>query len=187
MKIVIASKSPRRKELMEKFGYSIIVDPSHANEDSIQNTDVRELTKELAKLKAETVAGKYKDAIIIGIDTLVYHEGEQIGQQKTKEEAYNTIKKLMGKKHSIYSGVYIINTANGKTASGSEKSNIVLKTVSEKELKKYINTEIWKGKAGAYDTADPEFANFILDIEGCEYNIRGLPIMKIRELLENVK
>lgn len=186
MKIVLASKSPRRKAVLEKHGYDIVVDVSNVDEDSIKINDVKELTLELAKLKAEAVAKRHKDAIIIAADTLVVFEGEQIGQQKTDGEAERLLRRLLGKTNEVVSGVCVINTANGKILQDSDTSKVTIKNVSDKTLREYIKSGQYKGKAGAYNIADPEFESFIDKVEGSRTNIIGLPIKKVEKMIEEV-
>ena len=94
MKIILASKSLRRIEVLTKFGYDFTTDVSNADESSIQKEDVKELVMSLAKLKAETVAERHPDSVIIGADTLVSFEGKQIGQPKDKDDARNFFNRL---------------------------------------------------------------------------------------------
>jgi septum formation protein len=187
MKIVLASKSKGRREVLNKLGYDFIVDVSHADEDSIKKEDVKELVMELAKLKAETVAKKHSDSITIGADTLVSFKGEKIGQQKDDIEAENTIRKLLGKTHEVYTGICVINTANNKIVQDYEVSRVTLKNVSDETLKEYIATEVYAGKAGAYCITDPEFKDFIEKVEGSVTNIKGMPEEKIGKMIKEAQ
>ncbi len=187
MKLVLASKSPNRKKILEKYGYDFEVDVSSVDESVIKNDDVKELVLALAKLKAETVARRHEDAVIIGADTLVYFEGEQIGQAKDYEEAEKIMRKLIGKTHEVCSGVCVINTANNKMLQVLEISKVTLNDVSDETLKEYIASGQYKGKAGAYNIDDPEFESFVRNIEGCHYNIKGMPIEKIKQMIKEVQ
>lgn len=187
MKIVLASQSLRRKEILEKHGYQVLVDVSHVNEQSIKIYNIKKFVMELAKLKAKTVAKKHKDSIIIAGDTLISYKDEKIGQPKNKDEALKTIKKLVGKTHSVYSGICIINTSNNKVIQDFEKSIVKLNKVSDDVIKKYIDSEHWVGKAGAYDINDPEFKVFVKYVKGSESNVKGLPIERVTNLLNYLK
>lgn len=187
MRIILASKSPRRKEILEEHGYEVVVNESRVNEESIQKEDVKELVVELAKLKAQAVAKKHKDSIIVAADTLVYFEGEEIGQQKDDEKAERTMRKLLGKTHDVISGLCIINTANNKMVQDFDISYVTLKNVPDKVLQEYIKSGQYKGKAGAYNIDDPEFASFIEKIEGSFTNIKGLPIEKVEKMIKEVQ
>ena len=187
MKIVLASKSLRRIEILTKFGYDFITDVSNADESLIKKEDVRELVMELAKLKAETVAKRHSDSVIIAADTLVSFEGKQIGQPKDKDDARRIIKELLGKTHEVFTGVCVINTSNNKVMQDYDVSKVTLRNVSDEVLEEYLTTGVYAGKAGAYDIGDAEFKVFIDNIEGCRYNIRGTPIEKIGNMIKEAK
>jgi len=187
MQIILASKSPRRKEILEKHGYDVVVDVSNVDEDSVKRKEVKELVMELAKLKADAVKERHKDDIIVAADTLVYFDGKEIGQQKNDNEAKETIKRLLGNTHEVYSGICVINTSNNKILQDFEVSKVKLKNVSDETLRKYIASGQYKRKAGAYNIADPEFESFVENVEGCKFNIMGLPIEKVERMINEIK
>jgi septum formation protein len=187
MNIVLASRSRQRKKILEDNGFNFKVDVSNFDENSVQIDDIKKLTLELAKKKGETVAKRNPDSIIISADTLVCFEGMQIGQQKNEKEARTTIKRLLGKTHEVFSGLYVINTTNGKKIQDSEISYVTLKNIPDEVLEDYIESGQYKGKAGAYNISDPEFSSFVEKIEGSKTNIEGLPIEKIKKMIEMVK
>lgn len=184
MKIVLASKSPRRKAILEEHRYDVTVDVSDVDEEAVKREDVKDLVMELAKLKAKKVAERHKDSIVVAADTLVYFEGEELGQAKNDEEAEKTLRKLMGKKHEVFSGICVINTATGELMQDLEISRVTLKKVSDRVLKEYIASGQYKRKAGAYNIDDPEFESFVDYIEGCKLNIKGMPIEKIKKMIK---
>lgn len=186
MKIILASRSPRRLKLLRDNGYDVSVDISHADEDLVKSDNVKEKVMDIARLKAETVAARHKDSIIIAADTLVYFEGQEIGQQKDKESAMKILKKLLGKTHEVYTGIYMINTKSGKFVQDAVVSNVKLRNVSEDIISSYINSGQYKGKAAAYNIDDQEFVSFIESVDGSYTNIMGLPIEKIKPMLEVV-
>jgi len=187
MKIILASKSPRRKEILEKHGYDVIVDVSGVDEKSVNGDNVKHLVMKLAKLKAEAVKERHKGNIIVAADTLVYFDGEEIGQQKNDEEAERAMRKLIGETHEVYSGVCVINTSNSKIIQDYEISKVKLKKVSDETLREYIESGQYKGKAGAYNIADPEFESFVENVEGCKFNIMGLPIEKVKTMINKAQ
>ena len=186
MKLILASKSPRRKKILEDNGFEIEIDVSNADEKSVKKDNVNELVVEIAKLKAETVAKRHKNSIIIAADTLVYFDGKEIGQQESDEEAEKTLRKLLGKTHKVYTGICIINTSTNKIIQDLDIAQITLKKVTDEVLMKYIKSGLYKGKAGAYNIDDPEFENFVEKIKGSETCITGLPIEKVKELLKKL-
>ena len=184
MKIVLASKSARRKEILEQHGYNVEVDVSNVDEKTVKKQDIEDLVMELAKLKAKAVAERHKNSIVVAADTLVYFNGEDIGQAKDAEEAEENMRKLIGHTHEVFSGICVINTKTGEIMQDLELSKVTLKTVSEETLNEYIESGQWKGKAGAYNIDDPEFESFVEKIEGCKLNIKGLPIEKVKKMIE---
>lgn len=187
MQLVLASKSFHRKKILEEHGYDIIVDISHADENSIKLDDVKEYVMEVAKLKAKTVAKRHKDSIIIASDTLVYFEGERIGKAKSDEEARKITRKLSGKTHEVYSGLCVINTTTGDILQDFDVSKVTLKKMSDKDLETYVRSGKYKEKAGCYNIDDPEFESFIENVEGCKLNVKGIPIKKVEKMIEIIK
>lgn len=187
MKIVLASKSPQRKRILEENGFEFIVDVSDVDEDKVKTNDVKELVMELAKLKGEAVAPRHPDSIVIAADTMVDFEGEQIGQQETDEDAEKTIRKLMGKTHEVNSGLWIMNTSTGKVVHELDITRVTMNKVSDEILRKYIESGLYKGKAAAYNIDDPEFESFVGEVEGSPTNVGGLPIERFKKMLDKVK
>lgn len=187
MKIILASKSPRRKQILEEHGYEVVVDISKMDEKSVHKENIEELVMEIAKRKADIVAKRHPDSIIVAADTLVYFEGQELGQQETDSQAEETMKRLLGKTHKVISGLYVINTANNKIVQDIDISYVTLRNVSKEELKEYIESGLYKGKAGAYNIDDPEFKSFVEKVDGSYTNIMGLPIEKVEKMIETVK
>lgn len=186
-KIILASKSPRRKEILESLGYKPFIDVSHVDEETPVFSNVKEKVVGLAKLKAEEVAKKYKEGIIIAADTLVYFEGKEIGQQKTDEEAQKILNEINGKKHEVYTGLYLINIKTKKILADYDISQVTLKKVKQDTINAYVKAGNYKGKAGAYNISDPEFESFIEKIEGSQTNIMGMPKEKIQIMIQKIK
>ncbi len=187
MKLILASKSSGRKALLEKAGFDVVVDVSNVDESSVKRENVRELVMALARMKAEAVAKRHKEGIILGADTLVYFDGKEIGQQHSDEDAEKTLRALMGQIHEVYTGLCVINTKKKKTIQDVVVSKVTLKKVSDKVLFAYINSGQYRGKAGAYNIADPEFESFIDIVEGSYTNIMGTPVEEIKKLIESAK
>lgn len=188
MKIVLASKSPRRKEILEDASFFVEADISGVDEDIVkaQVPDLLKLSKTLAEMKVQAVSKRHKNSIIIGADTLVSFNGEEIGQQKTKEDAKKTLIRLSGKEHEVITGVCVLNTANGKKASGNVISKTRLKNLDESEINEYVNSGLYMGKAGAYNIDDPEFKSYVESVKGSFTNIKGLPIEKTMKMIKEV-
>lgn len=186
MKIVLASKSPGRKLLLEKAGFDVLVDVSNVDEDSVKRSNVKELVMQLARMKAEVVAERHKDEIVVAADTLVYFDGKEIGQQHSDEDAEKILRLLMGKTHEVYTGFCVINTKKKKILQDVVITEVTLKKVSDKVLSEYIKSGQYKRKAGAYNIADPEFESFIGHVEGSFTNTMGMPVEEIKQAIESV-
>jgi len=186
MKIILASNSKRREKVLKEHGFDIVIDPSNFDESKIKIGNIKDLTMELAKQKALTVAKRHNNEIIVAADTLVYFNGKEIGQQHSDEDARNTLKLLRGKNHEVFTGLCVINTKTGKMLQDSDTALIKLKDISDDELERYISSGVYKSKAGAYSIDDSEFKSFIENIDGEHTNIMGMPIPKLKNMIRQI-
>lgn len=195
--IILASASPRRKELLEQIGVTFDICPAKG-EEVITKTIPAEVVKELASQKAKEVAAMVKsyeekheelmtpqDIMVIGADTIVAYEDQILGKPKDEEDAYRMLSMLSGNTHSVYTGVSIILLgASGKVGELNfyEKTDVVMRQMDENEIRRYIATGEPMDKAGAYGIQG-KCAIFIDKIDGDYNNVVGLPIAAIyREL-----
>ena len=185
MKIILASKSPRRKLLLEKIGLNFETMPSNVDEIEADFGDIETITTKNAELKSDAIAHNIKeDAIIIGADTLVTINGKILGQPKTKDDAKNMITILSGKTHTAVTGICIINTKTNEKIIEISKTNLTLRKLDEKEIDDYVSTDLPYGKAGAYNLTD-DFALIALEsINGSYTNTMGLPLEKLIPILK---
>ena len=174
-KIILASTSPRRKELLEKVGLIFDIVPSNYEEDMSLPLPPDELVKFLSKEKAESVAQKYDDALIIGGDTIVFLDGHVLGKPYTREKAKEMLKMLSGKEHSVFSGFTIIDTKSKKIVSEAIEEKIKFKNLSDKEIDEYVATEEPLTRAGAY-AIQTVGKTFIENDVGDYDAIVGLPV-----------
>lgn len=188
-KIILASGSPRRKEILELLGLTFEVAESLFDEDLIKTDDPVELVEELALQKAFKVAERYPDAIVIGGDTTVALPQAQgklgwLGKATTSEEAKKMMRQLMGKTHRVVTGVAVVDSLTGESFVGSEEGVVTFRTASEQELEKYgENEKNWSGFAGAYalqGAAKP----FVESQSGKLSAIIGMPVELLTHLLE---
>lgn len=181
-KIILASGSPRRRELLEQIGIPFEVMTSNADEI----TDAEEpekIVKELSGMKAQAVFdecikkdGEYRNAVVIGADTIVYHDGRVLGKPKTREEAKKMIYSLSGKEHCVYTGVTILGC--GQPVSFAEKTVVFVHDMSEEEIETYVSTGEPMDKAGAYGIQG-RFAAYVSSINGDYNNVVGLPVSRV--------
>lgn len=184
-KIILASGSPRRKELLEKAGVSFEVVVSEYEEDMTLPLPPDGLVKHLSRGKAETVAKTHTDAIIISADTIVVYGDTVLGKPHTSRRAREMLRLLSGKQHSVFTGFTIILENEKKTISRAVESKVFFKNLSDEEINEYVATGEPLEKAGAY-AVQMLGQKFIQKIEGDITNIIGLPINEvIKELQEN--
>ena len=179
MKIVLASASPRRKELLELAGFHPEVIPSCADEMTDEK-DPEKLVSFLSKKKAESVAHHAEDGIVVGSDTVVHTEGQILGKPADEEDAAHMLRTLSGKAHYVSTGVTLIRVRNGEfTAEETfcETTKVYVDALTEKEIEEYIATGEADDKAGAYGIQGA-FGKHISRIEGDYYTVVGLPLAK---------
>lgn len=182
-KIVLASKSPRRKEILENAGYEIEIRVSSADETLPKGISPEEAVCYLAEKKAETVK-RGKDEVVIGADTVVVLDGEILGKPNNTEQAVSMLKALSGKEHTVYTGVCGV-SEQGKTVF-YETTKVTFSQMTDKEILEYVNTGDCCDKAGAYGIQGYA-SRFIKCISGDYFNVVGLPIHKTYEnILKNI-
>ena len=177
-KIILASKSPRRKELLDQIGLRFEIMESEYREDMKAKDNPYELAKFLALQKAKDVARHYDNAIIIGADTFIVYKNNFIGKPKNKTEVEDILKIFSGKIHDVVSGFAIIDTKNNITVNDYGEAKVKFKKLSDQEIKDYITTGEPIGKAGGY-AIQGKAGVFIESISGDYYSIIGLPLNKV--------
>ena len=191
-KIILASKSEVRKQILLKHGISCHVEPSNVDEEPVKQSLIKEgatsetISKNLAELKANKVSLKKKDEIVLGADSVIDLDGKIISKPKNREEALEILKKLNGKHHFLISSVCL--SKNGRMIwHYSDKAKLTMKNFEISELKDYLE-KITDKALYAYNVYQIEGAgkDLFLKIEGNENTIMGLPIEKIKEYLKNL-
>lgn len=188
MKIILASKSPRRKELLDllNLDYEIIV--SEAEEVIEENITIEEQAKKLSYIKAKTVFDKTSgDRIVIGSDTMVIKDNKIYGKPKDEEDAFKMLKELKNANHLVITGLAILVERNGKYEEylDYDKADVYFKDMSDEEIRKWINTKEALDKAGAY-AVQGEFMVFIEKFDGNYATVMGLPIHKVYDILKDI-
>ena len=192
-RIILASKSKVRKEILDKHEILCEVKPSNLDEDIIKETLIKEsaspeiISKNLAELKANKVSINQENRMVIGADSVIDLDGELISKPESREEALTILKKLNGKKHSLISSVCI--SRNGFMMwNYTDKAELTMKNFSEEDLKLYLS-KISDEALYAYNVyqIEGEGRNLFSNIDGDEDTIMGLPVSKIREYLKNYK
>lgn len=187
MKIVLASASERRQELLGRLVKDFDIIVSDFDESGvIFDGDVDRYVKDIALGKALNVKEKLSsDAIIISADTIVTLENRILGKPKDQEDAFNMIKQLQDRKHSVYSGIVVINTYTNVIKQESLATEVTFSKISDDEILEYIKTGEPLDKAGAYGIQGMG-GIFVKEIKGCYYNVVGLPLNKLKSMLKEV-
>ena len=190
-KIILASKSKVRKEILDKHEILCEVKPSNVDEDIVKKTLIKEsaspeiISKNLAELKANKVSLNQKERMVIGADSVIDLDGELISKPESREEALKILKKLNGKNHFLISSVCI--SRNGSMIwNYTDKAELTMKNFSEEDLKLYLS-KIPDDTLYAYNVyqIEGEGRNLFSNIAGDEDTIMGLPVFKIKEYLKN--
>ncbi len=178
-KIILASQSPRRKELLKLLNLEYDVIPSDCDEN-IAYESPEELVENLSKLKAGDVLEKNRltDCLVVGADTIVVFEEKVLGKPADADEAFEMLSKLSGNRHIVYTGVTIIDSDTKKTVSFHEKTDVYMYDVSEKEIKDYIDTKDPFDKAGGYGVQS-KGAFLVRAVDGDFYTVVGLPVARL--------
>ncbi len=193
VELILASKSKVRKEILDKNNILVQVQPSTVDEEPIKQSLLKEkvspeiISKNLAEIKASRVSQKNLDKLVLGADSVIDLNGELISKPENREEAYDILKKLNGKKHNLVSSVCI--SKNGSMIwNYTDKATLTMKNFCDEDLKNYLS-KISDEALYAYNVyqIEGEGRNLFLHIEGDEDTIMGLPIKKIKEYLNNYK
>ncbi|MBQ3784254.1 MAG: septum formation protein Maf [Lachnospiraceae bacterium] len=186
--IILASGSPRRKEILEQAGIVFSVKPSQ-KEENITTDNPKDLVKELSYMKAMDIA---KDAavnsVVIGADTVVENAGQILGKPKDELEAVSMIMNLQGHAHSVYTGVCIVvkdEIGHIEVRQFAQQTKVMIAEMSKDEAMEYVLTGEPMDKAGAY-AIQGKFAKFIDGIEGDYYNVVGFPIASFRKEMKSL-
>ena len=192
-KIILASKSKVRKEILDKNNIQSQVEPSKVDEDVVKESLLKEqaspsiISKNLAELKANKVSLKFNNEIILGADSVIELKGELISKPKNREEALEILKKLNGKKHYLISSACV--SKNGSMIwNYTDKATLTMKKMSDEELKKYLS-KISDDALYAYNVyqIEGEGRTLFSNIEGDENTIMGLPVKKIKEYINSLE
>jgi septum formation protein len=188
-KIILASRSLDRSELLKRAKIPFEILLSNVDEDYYKNTfsNPYELVKELAKAKALDVKQRLfqskEDALIIAADTIVELNGIVLGKANNKEQAFQTLMKLSNNSHNLITGFAVTDLIGPKLVCDYEQTIVYFSSITEKEIYQYIESDEWMGRAGAYSIKD-KAALFIDSIEGSFSNVIGLPLNKLFKILK---
>ena len=183
MNIVLASASPRRKQLLEMLGIeNLKILPAKGEEIAPENAAPQELVMALAAHKAREVAEQCAaDDLVIGADTIVWLDGRPLGKPHSEDEAARMLRSLSGRTHRVYTGVALVR--GGETITGCEESGVTFRELTDDEIRRYVQSGEPMDKAGAYG-AQGRGALLVKRIEGDFFNVMGLPLCRLGQMLK---
>lgn len=184
-RIILASASPRRKELLEMMGLSFTVEPSDADETVMDGIAPCFQVRDLALKKALLVAQANPGNLVIGADTLVCFEGRMLGKPADADEAREMLRLLSGKTHQVMTGIAIVDTIKDISLADYEVTDVVFREISAEEIDDYVLTCEPFDKAGAY-AIQGKASVFVKAVCGCYYNVVGLPVYQLSEMLDSI-
>ncbi len=181
--IILASNSPRRKKLLKQLNLNFEILKTEIDETPGKGEKPLNLVKRLAKEKLEKAKELTGKGIVITADTIVVLNGKVINKPADEKDAEKILKRLSGKTHTVYTGFAVYNPRSGRTIIDYEKTFVTFRKMTTREIRDYIATGSPMDKAGAYGIQDDFGAVFVKKINGCYYNVVGLPLMKLYQNL----
>jgi len=180
--IILASGSPRRRQLLEQIGLPFVVAAADIDEELMEECAAPELVKQLARRKAEQVARDKRRSIIIAADTMVVLDEHIMGKPVNREDAYNKLSLLSGRHHQVMTGLCVLDSGRGICDTEVEITEVYFRTLHPMEINAYLDWEEWVDKAGGYGIQG-KGALLIEKIQGCYFNVVGLPINRLYIML----
>ena len=179
--LILASASPRRKQLLEMMGLTFRVIPAAGEEHPCPEEAPDVIVKALALAKGREVASRFpQDAIVIAADTIVWLDGKLLGKPRTEEEAVQMLRQLSGKTHEVYTGVALL--SEGEELVEAERTEVTFRELAEEEIRRYVASGEPMDKAGAYG-AQGRGAALVSRIDGDFFNVVGLPLCRLGQML----
>ena len=181
-RIILASKSKARRKLLKDIGVKFIVATSDVREKRRIKTNCQDLVMENALAKANDIAGRFASGVVIAADTVVLVGNKIVGKPKNIKDAFCTLKLLSRKPQWVYTGIVVIDIDNDKRYTAFDKTKVYMYHLSDKQIKNYFKRVSPLDKAGSFDIQG--FGSVFIDrIEGCFYNVVGLPMAKLAKIL----
>jgi septum formation protein len=182
-KVILASASPRRKELLEKIGLKFEVEPSNHEEAMPSGVEPHEFARKISLKKAKVIASKHENAIVIAADTFIVFGNQIMGKPHTETEARKMLEAINGQSHYVITGFSILDARRNKTLSRSVETKVSIKKLTPAEIDAYVKSKEPLDKAGAY-AIQGLGAVIVEGIEGDYYNVMGLPLNALTEALK---
>jgi len=180
--VILASSSPRRRELLQGLGIPFTVLSSDVDESTSPELTPQEIVESLAQRKAREVAKNVSDGLVIGADTIVVLDGNVLGKPRDEADAFQMLQSLQGREHTVYSGVAIVDVKAGREEVAHRSTKVRIRSLTEHEIKAYITTKEPMDKAGSY-AIQGIGATIVDSIEGDYFTVVGLPLNLMADML----
>jgi len=184
--LILASQSPRREELLREAGYTfdVILPEDHAESPPRPGESPRDSVLRIASEKAENVAPRVDFGLIIASDTLAELDGYPLGKPRDREHAREILHSLRGREHVVWSAIALWLRPGDRTIRGVDQTIVRMSDLADEEIESYLDTELWRGKAGAFGIQDR--TGWVDIVRGSESNVVGLPLELLSELFQQV-
>jgi septum formation protein len=183
-KFILASRSPRRMHLLRQIGLKFEVRESNVDEEFDSSKSPEEIVRVLALLKASAVARDARNALVLGADTIVVLGKRILGKPRNRQDACRMLSLLSGRTHVVYTGLALIDRPSNAACTAVERTEVKFRKLTTDEIRAYVRTGSPMDKAGAYGIQDDFGAVFVERIEGCFYNVVGLPLSKFYYMMQ---
>jgi len=180
---ILASSSPRRRHLLRQLGISFSVVPSGIDESLPDSLSPRERVRHLSQRKAHAISRRRRNALVLGADTLVVHQGRTIGKPSSHQEAAKILRRLSATTHTVFTGMTLVHEASGRSTSAIEAAEVTFGALSDGEINRYVATGAPMDKAGAYGIQDDMGTLFVHKINGDYYAVVGLSMRRLYLML----
>jgi len=181
-RLILASKSPRRRELLKLLGHPFESISSDIEEHTVPGENPAEHVTRLSEMKARAVGADHKDCIVIGSDTIVELDGDILEKPESETEAVSMLMRLQSRTHTVYTGFALFNPDTGKAVSSYETTRVTMREFGHNLARRYVDTGEPLDKAGGYGIQGYG-AVLIEGIDGCYFNVMGLPLARLMEML----
>ena len=183
-RLILASRSPRRASLLRQAGFRFKTLSCTVNENDVVDLGPEDHVRILSRRKAEAAQHDVKAGIVIGADTIVYYSGKILGKPENTDDAFRMLSNLSGHTHQVYTGITLLQRG-GQIITDVVMTDVVFRTLSEREIRAYVNTGNPMDKAGAYGIQE-QAGVFVSEIRGCYFNVVGFPLSRFFEMLHTL-
>lgn len=183
--LILGSGSPRRSRILEGLGLEFVVDPSGIPEDALEGEGPEEHVRRLSLAKASEVARRHARGTVLGADTVVLLDGRLLGKPGGPSEALEMLRTIRGRWHEVLTGVAAVRASDGAAAIGAERTRVLVRNLTDIEVAEYVESGEPLDKAGSYGIQECGAA-VVERVEGCFYNVVGLPVVRLCRVLEEL-